>query len=312
MSRDHYKDQYYTSLFDNHLTRNSNAALHQQNDTLQQQNDILQQHNDSIQLSIDTMREQNNMLRHRDVLPAEDRTTPSVITPDELKKFIKIAITRQGLDPKQLHDVMHHLGMDTEGRLTNQASKLQMVKGMQAMINYHLGHLNQQQQADTLGEMLFNGHLFGKECANHVATTVTKSVTTCIFSSVALLKCTDSFGGALNHSGVAQYQSIEAQSGLTNPKQGHGMLHKRWKLTEATKIANMFVKYLLNIQHIPESEFGETVYVDHERAFRVIVEDLYCLLRDAHVHSYRQEEGIYTVCLQPWLRRRGSSHHLLW
>ena len=272
VSHDHYKDQYYTSLFDNHLTRNSNAALHQQNDTLQQQNDILQQHNDSIQLSIDTMREQNNMLRHRDVLPAEDRTTPSVITPDELKKFIKIAITRQGLDPKQLHDMMHHLGMDTEGRLTNQASKLQMVKGMQAMINYHLGHLNQQQQADTLGELLFNGHLFGKACANHVATTVTKSVTTCIFSSVALLKCTDSFGGALNHSGVAQYQSIEAQSGLTNPKQGHGMLHKRWKLTEATKIANMFVKYLLNIQHIPESEFGETVYVDHERAFRVIVE----------------------------------------
>ena len=58
VSRDHFKDQYYTSLFDNHLTRNSNVALHQQNDTLQQQNDtlqqqndILQQQNDSIQLS---------------------------------------------------------------------------------------------------------------------------------------------------------------------------------------------------------------------------------------------------------------------
>ena len=83
VSRDHFKDQYYTSLFDNHLTRNSNVALHQQNDTLQQQNDILQQQNDSIQLSNNTIREQNDMLRHRDVLPAEVRTTPSVITPDE-------------------------------------------------------------------------------------------------------------------------------------------------------------------------------------------------------------------------------------
>ena len=59
----------------------------------------------------------------------------------------------------------------------------------------------------------------------------------------------DIHGGALNDLAMQQYAEIEEASGLTKVSQGHGMLHKRWKMTEARSVANDLVTFLFDILH---------------------------------------------------------------
>ena len=74
---------------------------------------------------------------------------------------------------------------------------------------------------------MFNGVLFGKPERKDVAKKETQSVTSCIFSSITLLRSTDCHGDALNDTACDQYAKIESESGMTNAGAGAGMLHKR-------------------------------------------------------------------------------------
>ena len=64
-----------------------------------------------------------------------------------------------------------------------------------------------------MGELLFNGEMFGKEAGIKVAQKIAKSVTSRVFSPSNILRSVDTHGGALNDSAIHQYAKIERESG---------------------------------------------------------------------------------------------------
>ena len=94
---------------------------------------------------------------------------------------------------------------------------------MKILLDYHLGAYTETERADILREMFFNGGLFSADATTEVSMKVSCSVTSTIFSAVALLRSIDSHAGALNNSDVQQYAEIESNSGLLKTKRGQGM-----------------------------------------------------------------------------------------
>ena len=81
------------------------------------------------------------------------------------------------------------LGMDRphcHGRIKNKESKAKLLIGMQRIFEYHFGNYDKAERADIMGELLFNGKMFGKEVDSKVAQKFSKSVTSAVFSPANL------------------------------------------------------------------------------------------------------------------------------
>jgi len=109
----------------------------------------------------------------------------------------------------------------------------------------------------------------GKEAANHVASKVARSELSCVISSIALLKSSDSKCGALNDTAFSQYAQIEGEPNVATFKRGNSMLHDCNWITQARKITNDFVKYILDIKHYPDCEQGDLVAIETEHTFHL-------------------------------------------
>ena len=166
---------------------------------------------------------------------------------------------------------MCSLGLDTVPSVNSAFRETSFIAGIQLLTKYHFMNSTIAQRADLVGKLMFNGLLFGRDAANEVATKITKSVTLCIFSSVALLRSIGSHGGALNDTMCDQYARIEQESGVTNMKKGNEILHKRWKIAEVRAIGNDFVQSIFDIKHDPDSKYGNYVQLDLERSIRFLL-----------------------------------------
>ena len=91
----------------------------------------------------------------------------------------------------ELANVLHSLGPDQSGHISNVTGKEKLVEGMQLLIEYHFGNYAEAERADIVGELMFNGKLFRKETSNQVAAKVTRSATSAIFLSVRHLRTSD-------------------------------------------------------------------------------------------------------------------------
>ena len=99
-----------------------------------------------------------------------------------------------------------------------------------------------------MGELFYNGKIFSKEASNKASCKIARSMTSCIFHAVALLKCIDMKAGSSNDSSFDEYAKIESDSGLTIAPEGKSMLRPRHNITRARKIANGLVSTLFTIR----------------------------------------------------------------
>jgi hypothetical protein len=76
-------------------------------------------------------------------------------------------------------------------------------------VEFHFSELLNLKRADLIGKLLFSGKLCGTEGSNKVAGKVTRSVTSCVFLCMQLLKAIDLTAGALKDTTVSLYASIE-------------------------------------------------------------------------------------------------------
>jgi hypothetical protein len=214
----------------------------------------------------------NHHMVDKDVpLDASDPILRRCLSGDEVKAFAKRKLYNNEGREKELHNVLHSLGLSRDGKFkpSKEESKEKLLIGFQLLVDIHFKNYCNQERADIVGEALFNGQLFGSEGANYVATKVAKTTTSRIFSTIALLRCMDRSAGALNDSAIDQYAKIEEQTVDYKVMRGHSMLHKRWKISNCRKIADEMVKTLLQVQHHEESEHGEYIHLDIKSLFRL-------------------------------------------
>ena len=191
---------------------------------------------------------------------------------EALKQKIKKFVNENPLH--ELTSILRTIGFESN-TIRSKANNISALRnGVRVLLDYHLNSHAENEKADILGEMFFNGGLFSPNVTTDVSLKVSRAVTSTIFSAVALLRSIDSHAGALNDSAVDQYADIERQSTLLNTKRGQGMLNKRWKISHVRSIANKFTANLLTINHNQFSEYGDYVGMDIERGFRVSIDAL--------------------------------------
>eukprot|EP00956_Cyclotella_meneghiniana_P024726 scaffold50084_cov67-Cyclotella_meneghiniana.AAC.2 len=197
---------------------------------------------------------------------------PPIVTDDDLYHWVRNFVKNNPDSP--VVSALERLGLsDINRKKEHFKDKDNLTRVVKSLLELNLYRYAEAERADIFGEMIFNGGLFrDPEAIKDVAVKIARSVTTVIFSAVALLKSIDSHAGALNDSDVQQYADIEVNSGLTNSKRGGRLLNYRWKLVEVRRAANAFAKYLLHIKHHSNTEWGDTVIMDFERTFRLAIE----------------------------------------
>ena len=117
---------------------------------------------------------------------------------------------------------------------------------------------------------MFNGNIFSKAASDKASEKATRTMTSCIFNAVELLKAIDMKAGSLNDNGINEYAKIQLSSSLTSPPQGRSMLRPRHNITRARKLANGLVAHLFTIDdsHVPRVESNvDQVMFDPERLF---------------------------------------------
>lgn len=93
---------------------------------------------------------------------------PQPFESSDLKDFVKAALntkTQKVAEP-DLVNVLCALGLDKHGRVTNQASKDSFVKGLQTLCDIHFSSYANEERADIMGELLFNGKVFSKAASD--------------------------------------------------------------------------------------------------------------------------------------------------
>jgi hypothetical protein len=124
----------------------------------------------------------------------------------------------------ELQDVLSVLGLDKSGQLTNQTKKDQLCKGIRMLMDLHFLKPDNTKRADIMGELLFDSHIFSKESSKKMAAKATRSMASCIFNAVSILRAIDSKAGSLNDSAVDEYAQIEKTSKITQSHKGKGIL----------------------------------------------------------------------------------------
>lgn len=144
------------------------------------------------------------------------------------------------------------------------------------IVEFYFSELLNLKQADLIGKLLFSVKLCGtEEGSNKVAGKVTRSVTSCVFSCMQLLKAIDLTAGALNDTAVSQYAFIERYL-QPMPRRNRSIIQFRKKICDIWKIANSFTSHVLKTQHNnPNLEllnnFGDLIQFDYARLLRYLV-----------------------------------------
>ena len=198
---------------------------------------------------------------------------PAPFETSDLKAFAKAALksNSQEVSDVNLVSVLSALGLDKDGRVTKRASKASFVKGIRTLVDFHFSNYDENEHADIMGELLFNGNFFSKDASNKASEKITRTLASCIFNAVQLLKAIDMKAGSSNDSSIDEYAKIERDVGLTSPPQGKSILRPRHNITRARKIADGLVSHLFTIDdsHSPLVECNyDQVSFDPERLFR--------------------------------------------
>ena len=213
--------------------------------------------------------------------PPEEESTATPLSGADIRSFVKASLENNsnnevtGVD---LENVLSALGLDKQGHMTNEAKKDRFAKGIRTLCNAHFGNYAEKEQAHILGELLFNSRVFAKEHSDDVSAKTTASVASCVFNSVALLKCIDSKAGSLNDSASHEYYMIERDSDITESRKGKSILRPRHHLTGARKVANGLVDHLFAFVDeqgkpmLTEEESNDMILFEPARLFRFMVE----------------------------------------
>jgi len=198
---------------------------------------------------------------------------PEPFEPADLKKFVKAALNSKHykIAEVDLIQVLEALGLDTKGRVSKQVSKDSFVQGIRTICDFHFSSYEEVERADVLGELLFNGGIFSKSASEKASEKAARTMTSCIFNAVEILKNMDMRAGSSNDNSMDEYAKIEMHVGLTSPPEGKSMLRPRHNITRARTIANGLVTHLftINESHSPEVETEyDQVSFDPERLYR--------------------------------------------
>jgi hypothetical protein len=164
--------------------------------------------------------------------------------------------------------------------MTNKAKKDCLAKGIRTLCNAHFGNYAKNKQAHILGELLFNSWVFAKELSNNVSAKTTASVASCVFNSVALLKCIDSKAGSLNDLASNEYYMIERDSTITESEKCKSILRPRHHLTGTRKVVNGLVDHLFAFVDqqgkpmLTENESNKIILFGLARLFQFMIEVL--------------------------------------
>lgn len=139
-------------------------------------------------------------------------------------------------------------------------------RSMKELVNHHLRQLSEQNKADSVADILFNGEIFGKAATTKVARYIARGVNSHDFSAVALLQTIDCHVGALNDTGVSQYANIG------NPSRGLSLLPKRHHLSHLRSFCDRYIAELLKVKHEQSTAYGEYIHCDYERQLRFLIE----------------------------------------
>lgn len=139
-------------------------------------------------------------------------------------------------------------------------------RSMKELVNHHLRQLSEQNKADSVADILFNGEIFGKAATTKVARHIARGVNSHDFSAVALLQTIDCHVGALNDTGVSQYANIG------NPSRGLSLLPKRHHLSHLRSFCDRYIAELLKVKHEQSTAYGEYIHCDYERQLRFLIE----------------------------------------
>lgn len=195
----------------------------------------------------------------------------AVLSTRNVQKMIKQLLRNSSSsNSNELQTVFRHLGCDVKGRVSDETHMNKLAIGMRLLLDLHFHNCTEEQRAHVFGKVLFNGKIFNQEYTNLIATTVSKYVSTTIFSSVSLLKAMDMSSGGFNQTGIRTYAHIQNNSGFSASR-GHNMLHDRWKVGHSQKIADDCVNHILHVEPIMDDKFGEVVRINTERAYRLLL-----------------------------------------
>jgi len=202
------------------------------------------------------------------------------LTGEDTKAFIKAALPESGkaVRTEDVHSVLSALGLDKSGYMSNEIKKESFAKGIRTLCDFHFGNYAEKEQADILGEILFNSKAFSKENSDKVIAKTTASVTSCVFNAVSLLRTIDSKAGSLNDLAVTEYYEIERSNNITNSKRGKIILLPRHHLTDACKVSNGLVDHLFAFVDkdgkpiLDEDKNQEIILFEPARLFRFLVE----------------------------------------
>ena len=124
---------------------------------------------------------------------AEDDDPPVPLTGDDFKAFVKalLALSKKEVSSNDVDNVIRALGLDEQGHMTKEAKKDAFAKGIHTLCDVHFRNYAEKEEADILGELLFNSRVFAKEYCDEVIAKTTASVASCVFNLVSLLTCID-------------------------------------------------------------------------------------------------------------------------
>ena len=134
----------------------------------------------------------------------------AVLSTQNVQKMIKQLLRNSSSsNSNELQTVFRHLGCDVMGRVSDETHMNKLAIGMRLLLDLHFHNCTEEQRAHVFGKVLFNGKIFNQEYTNLIATTVSKYVSTTIFSSVSLLKAMDMSSGGFNQTGIRTYAHIQ-------------------------------------------------------------------------------------------------------
>ena len=209
--------------------------------------------------------------------------------------FVQAAFQSNGstISGADLEDILCSLGLDQQGRPTNAGSKTSFVKGIRFLCNFHFGNYSEHEQADIMGELLFNSTIFSRSASHKMFEKSTRSMTSCIFNAVSLLKAIDSKAGALNDSAADEYSKIEKDAQISSPPMGKTMLRPRHNITRARKIANGLVAHLFSVETHETNPLVES----HEDMVLFNPERLFRFMLDVFQLKEKAERGHLRFCI---------------
>ena len=188
-----------------------------------------------------------------------------------LKRFVR-NVAKTDAYPQHVNQVLEILGLNYEGRLTDERKTEKLVNGITAFLHFHFGTEkdSDKKRADILVKSVFE-EVLPKEVAVHAAKNIAVSVTSQAFNTVSILEVLDTKCGGLNNVAVSEYARIETMLGHTTLKRGRHLLPYRNRLTKVRKCADRLTYQKFNIENNRCGKFGDTVKLDFEKQLRYML-----------------------------------------